>query len=66
MVSFEDQAKQAGLFVVVLLVLWAIAFLALGSSVVGFFAGLIAATFATGAAKLVQRRDGSWTLIKRR
>jgi hypothetical protein len=56
---------RVALFLVVLLLIWAIAGFLLGSAVAGFFIGLIAATFATGAATLNVRRDGSWTLRRR-
>ena len=56
---------RVGLFLIVLLVVWAIAGILLSSAIAGFFLGLIAAVFATGAATLRVRRDGSWTLARR-
>ena len=58
--------RRAILFVAVLLTVWILAGLAFGSAVGGFLGGLVAATFATGAATLNVRRDGSFTLRKRR
>jgi hypothetical protein len=58
--------QRAAVFLLVLFLVWLVAGIAAGSAGVGFAAGLIAAVFATGAAELHVRRDGSWTLVRRR
>lgn len=60
------QMMPPAIFMVILLIVWAIATAVVGNSVAGFAIGLIAATFATGAGTLRQRRDGSFTLKKHR
>lgn len=56
--------RRATLFLALLLIVWLLAGLMFSSALAGFFAGLIAAVFGTGAATLRVRRDGSWTLVR--
>ena len=58
--------RRAALFLAILLVVWLIAGILFGSAAAGFFAALIAAVFATGAATLRVRPNGTWTLVRHR